>query len=189
MYAGEMDVKRSVEQLNLLMIKTQNNLDLVRTWWDDYYISGVTFYLNPTLKHSLTIYFSCPHETADQVIAKMQGGYRLVIEYVNQSSICPLMIVGTKTPFSRMHLNQICKIVASVDDKTRFRYVNFDCNIKFGKLINSMCSIPQILFDSCDIDFKGNCKINQSKRYAWTQIVVHNWNFMNHSFAKFIRML
>ena len=82
-------------------------------------------------------------------------------EFVSQSEKSKVYIMGTRVTFSKKLLNQLCYVIASVENRLMLKLLNFDCNIKFGKLISSISSKEYIAFDRCDINFDGDIKINK----------------------------
>ena len=97
-------------------------------------------------------------------------------------------IRGNKAQFSRIHWNQLWKVTSSVSKGINIGNFKFDCNIKFSKLMNSMCSLQSIVIEKCVFDFDNDWKVNESRRYIWNKIELLKWTLSENVFITLIKI-
>ena len=96
----------------------------------------------------------------------MPQNHEEALEYINQSSFKTLEFFGCHKSFTNKKYNQICKIIAKTYKSCDIFYFTFDKNLKFSKFLNSMCSLKEIEFLSCDFIFEGDIKTNEFTKYS-----------------------
>ena len=113
----------------------------------------------------LRIDLNCRQLVCDKRTVKMIKSYKVALEYVNSPYNYDFKVIKRDKPLTKKQLNHLYKIINSIKTKFELSSFTIDCNIQFSRLINSMCTLPSIVFNYCDFDFEGDWKINKSIRY------------------------
>ena len=160
--------------------------DFLWKWNNSFLIDFTYLYISPDCRKLYKICVYCCKPRFNPFVGEIAENCNNLFDCLDLKESITFWTDGENQIYSKKQYNYMCKIISSMVSNCGFDSFKFECVSKFRKLINSMTSPSIIYFTSCDFDFEGDWKINQSTRYAWVFVSLNLCNFSQKTFKSVI---